>query len=102
MENKNGNTNVSESLFNRESLLKANAALIKNLQNRLNVQRFRPQEGDGIKLAYMRVYLQALQVQNSILKDSELEDFKKRLEALEAAQNPDKNTAYAPAFEAFE
>jgi hypothetical protein len=34
----------------------------------------------------MRVFLQALQVQNSILKDQELEDLKERLEVLEAMQ----------------
>ncbi|WP_292379178.1 hypothetical protein [Methanosarcina sp. UBA289] len=39
-----------------------------------------------MKLGYMRVLLQAFQVQNAILKDSELEDLKQRLEVLEALQ----------------
>jgi hypothetical protein len=73
-------------LLSRESLLKANSELIERLQDRLRAKRFRPQEGDGIKLAYMRVFLQALQVQNAILKDQEIEDLKQRLEVLEAMQ----------------
>ncbi len=70
----------------RESLLSANSKLIAGLQDRLKAKRFRPQDGDSLRLAYMRVFLQALQVQNSILKDQELEDLKQRLEVLEAMQ----------------
>lgn len=73
-------------LLSRESLLKANSELIEQLQDRLRAKRFRSQEGDGIKLAYMRVFIQALQVQNAILKDLELEDLNQRLEVLEAMQ----------------
>ncbi|WP_292390365.1 hypothetical protein [Methanosarcina sp. UBA5] len=73
-------------LLTRESLLKANSELIGHLQNRFRAKRFRPQEGDSVKLAYMRVFIQALQVQNSILKDSELEELQRRLEALENMQ----------------
>ncbi|WP_292390132.1 hypothetical protein [Methanosarcina sp. UBA5] len=85
---KTGNNNAisSSNLLTRDSLLKANSELIGHLQNRLRAKRFRPQEGDGIKLAYMRVFIQALQVQNSILKDSELEELQRRLEALENMQ----------------
>jgi len=64
----------------RESLLKVNAELIANLQKRINVKRFRPQEGDSIKLGYMRALIQALQVQNAILKDIELDAIKQELE----------------------
>lgn len=76
----------SSKLLTRESLLRANAELIEQLQERLRAKRFRPQEGDGIKLAYIRVFIQALQVQNSILKDSELDEIKERLGILEAMQ----------------
>ncbi len=64
----------------RESLLKVNAELIANLQKRVNVKRFRPQEGDSVKLGYIRALIQALQVQNAILKDVELDSLKKDLE----------------------
>lgn len=73
------NSSVSSS---REFLLKANAELIENLQKRINVKRFRPQEGDSIKLGYIRALIQALQAQNAILKDAELDDLKKEIEEL--------------------
>ena len=66
----------------RESLLKANAELIENLQKRINVKRFRTQEGDSIRLGYIRALMQALKVQNEILKDTEIDDLKKELEEL--------------------
>jgi hypothetical protein len=66
----------------RDSLLKANSELIVNLQKRINVKRFRPQEGDSIKLGYIRVLVQALQAQNAILKDVELDDSKKEIKEL--------------------
>ena len=64
----------------RESLLKVNAELIAHLQKRVNVKRFRPQEGDSIKLGYIRALIQALQVQNAILKDVELDAIKQEIE----------------------
>lgn len=73
----------NSSIFSsREFLLKANAELIENLQKRINVKRFRPQEGDSIKLGYIRALIQALQAQNAILKDAELDDLKKEIEEL--------------------
>jgi hypothetical protein len=64
----------------RESPLKVNAELIANLQKRVNVKRFRPQERDSVKLGYIRALIQALQVQNAILKDIELDAIKQELE----------------------
>jgi hypothetical protein len=78
-------TNYPEnsSIFSsRKFLLKANAELIENLQKRINVKRFRPQEGDSIKLGYIRALIQALQAQNAILKDAELDDLNKEIEEL--------------------
>jgi hypothetical protein len=66
----------------RESLLKANSELIENLQKRINVKRFRLQEGDSIKLGYIRVLIQALKVQNDILKDAELDELKKEIDEI--------------------
>ena len=79
------NDNLIENLSffsSREFLLKANAELIDTLQKRINVKRFRPQEGDSIKLGYIRVLVQALQAQNAILKDVELDDLKKEIKEL--------------------
>ena len=66
----------------RESLLKANSELILNLQKRINVTRFRAQEADSIKLGYVRALIQAVQAQNAILKDSELDDLKTEIAEL--------------------
>jgi len=71
---------ILEKIASRESLLKVNSELIANLQKRVNVKRFRPQEGDSIKLGYIRALIQSLQVQNSILKDVELDAIKQELE----------------------
>lgn len=85
MKTTNNKPEISINFSNRESLLSANSAIIKQLQDRLKAKRFRPQEGDGLKLAYIRVYLQALQVQNTILKDTELDELKAELEELKEA-----------------
>jgi hypothetical protein len=45
------------------------------------------QEGDSIKLGYIRALIQALQVQNAILKDAELDDLKKEIEELKGFIN---------------
>jgi hypothetical protein len=100
MKTDNKTLKISLNLSSRESLLKANAELIENLRKRLNVKRFRPQDGDSIKLGYLRVLIQALQAQNAILKDTELDEFKKRLEALENSQTSGSKTVSAPVFEA--
>ena len=82
MKTDNNNPENSLNFSSRESLLKANSELIENLQKRINVKRFRPQEGDSIKLGYIRALIQALQAQNAILKDAELDDLKKEIEEL--------------------
>lgn len=102
MKNNNSNPEIALNFSSRESLLRANSQLIAQLQDRLSSKRFRPQDGDGIKLAYIRVYIQALQVQNVILKDNELDEIQKRIEALEGAQTQNRNTVYTPVFEGIE
>jgi hypothetical protein len=72
----------SSNFSSRKSLLKANTELIENLQKRINVKRFRPQEGDSIKLGYIRALIQALKVQNDILKDAELDELKKEIDEI--------------------
>lgn len=85
MKTTNSKPEFATNFSNRESLLSANSAIIKQLQGRLEAKRFRPQEGDSLKLAYIRVYLQALQIQNTILKDTELDELKTELEELKEA-----------------
>jgi hypothetical protein len=69
----------------RELLLKANSEIISQIQARIRGKRFRVQEGDSIKLAYFRVLIQALTLQNTILRDAEIEDLQDRIKALEEA-----------------
>lgn len=73
---------IIEFSSNRESLLRVNSRLIANLQKRVNAPRFRVAEGDSIKLGYIRALIQALQVQNSILKDIEVDELRKEVEEL--------------------
>ena len=74
-------TNIPD-FSSREALLSANSALIGQLQARLKAKRFRPQEGDSVKIGYTRALIQALTAQNAILKDVELDDLKKEIEEL--------------------
>jgi len=75
-------TNNITDFSNREALLYANSTLIRQLQDRLKAKRFRPQDGDTIKIGYIRALIQALQAQNAILKDAELDDLKKEIDEL--------------------
>jgi hypothetical protein len=74
-------TSIQE-FSSRGALLSANSGLISQLQARLKAKRFRPQEGDSVKIGYTRALIQALQCQNAILKDVELDDLKKEIEEL--------------------
>lgn len=66
----------------REALIQANEELIHKLQSRLKAKRFVPHEGDLQKQGYIRLLIQALKVQNEILKDVELDDLKTEIEEL--------------------
>ena len=69
----------------RESLLNSNAELLAGIKKKICMGRFKVSEGDGIKLGYMRVYIQAIQAQASILKDLELSELKADIEELKEA-----------------
>lgn len=92
MKTDNSTPENSLNFSSRDSLLKADSELIESLQKRINVKRFRPQEGDSIKLGYIRALIQAVQAQNGILKDSELDELKAEIEELkEAVKCPSRN-----------
>jgi len=63
----------------RNSLIHANAVLISQLQSRLKSKRWRVQEGESLRVSYFRTLILALQAQNSILKDSELDLLKEEI-----------------------
>lgn len=85
MKTDSGRLENSSIFSSRESLLKANSDLICQLQIRLKAKRFRPQEGDSLKLAYMRVFIQALQAQAAILKDVDIDRLQADVEELKQA-----------------
>jgi len=74
-------TNIQD-FSSRESLILVNSVLIAQLRDRLKAKRFRPQDGDSLKISYIRALIQALTWQNAILKDTELDDLKKEIEEL--------------------
>lgn len=85
MKNDNSRPDDYQDFSTRDRLLRANSELIYNLQKRINVKRFRVQEGDSIKLGYIRALIQALQVHNAILKDAELDKLRAEIQELKEA-----------------
>lgn len=85
MKNDSSNPEDREDFSTRERLLRANSELLANLQSRINVKRFRVQEGDSLKLGYVRAFIQAVQVQNAILKDAELDELRAEIQELKEA-----------------
>ena len=67
----------------REEVLKLSSETIRSLHKRISVIRFKGQAGDRDRLAYVRALVSLLQVYSGILKDQEIEDLEKRLDALE-------------------
>jgi hypothetical protein len=74
-------------IYSRDDLLRANGEIIKQLQARIKGKRFRIQEGDLIKIQYMKTLIYALKSANEILKDTQLEEFDKKLRTLEKVYN---------------
>ncbi|WP_298684091.1 hypothetical protein [uncultured Methanomethylovorans sp.] len=83
-ENDSNNTLIAKKI-DRTELLKMSSWLVENLQGRLSKPRFIVQDSDPVKLQYYRVFVQAVQAHNAILRDEELNDIKARLELIEAA-----------------
>jgi hypothetical protein len=69
--------------LSRNELLEFNASVILLLTQRLQGNRFRPRQGDAIRLGYIRSLIQALQSYNEILKGCELEELERKVAVLE-------------------
>jgi len=82
-ENNDNRTPIAQKI-DRNELLKMSSWLVGSLHGRLSKPRFVVQDNDPVKLQYYRVYIQAVQTHNSILRDEELEDIKARMELIEA------------------
>ncbi len=71
--------------IDRYQLLKMSGWMVEHLHNRLSRAKFVVKDSDSVKLQYYRVFLQAVQTHNSIIKDEDLDDIKTRLELIETA-----------------
>jgi len=72
--------------LDREELLQMASDLIEYLHARACGPRFRPYPTDKDRAAFQRVMVAAMSAYGSILRDEEIENIKRRLEALEHAK----------------
>lgn len=86
MSKKSNNKAENHKKIDRANLLEVSSWLVESLHIRLNVERFKEREGDSTRLQYVRALIQAVQTHNTVLKDTEIEDLKHRLDQLEASQ----------------
>lgn len=85
MDESNDDITTLAKKIDRAELLKRSAWLVDSLHGRLSKPKFMVYDNDPVKLQYYRVFIQAVQAHNAILKDEELEDIKARMELIEAA-----------------
>jgi hypothetical protein len=85
MKNGNGKSN-NPGKIGREELLRISSDMIEEILERVKGKRFRPREGDTVKLQYLRILVSAIQAHNAVLKDEQLEQVLARLDALEKAR----------------
>ena len=76
--------------LDREELLQMASDLIEYLHGRACGPRFRPYPTDKDRAAFQRVMVAAISAYGSILKDEEIENIKRRLEALEDVKGKEK------------
>jgi len=71
----------------REEVSAILSAVLKKMDARLSAERFQPQMVDGEFLSYARVAVQVATTLNAVLRDAELSDMARRIEALEAKRH---------------
>jgi len=76
--------------LDREELLQMASDLIEYLHGRACGPRFRPYPTDKDRAAFQRVMVAAIGAYGSILKDEEIENIKRRIEALEDVKGKEK------------
>lgn len=75
--------------LDREELLQMASDLIEYLHGRACGPRFRPYPTDKDRAAFQRVMVAAMSAYGSILKDEEIDNLTRRIEALEDAKKPE-------------
>lgn len=74
----------------RDELLETSSWLVNTVKGRLDVTRFKEQDADNTRLAYLRLLATAITSHNNVLKDNEIEELKDRIECMELAMG-DRN-----------
>lgn len=75
-----------ESSFNRESALNESFIILKKIQARLTMERFKEHETDNAYLKMLRGYTALLSVVNQVSKDMELQELERRVKAIEESK----------------
>lgn len=77
-------------VLDRDAALRIGSDLIIRLHHRTCPVRFREQNGDRTRVAYARVLVSALQSYGVLMRDDEIEQLKRRIEALEQIKGDGK------------
>lgn len=73
--------------FNRERLLILSSSVLKKMEQRMTSgKRFREQASDQTYLAYVRALSGLITAHNGVLKDLDISELEKRIEAIEARE----------------
>jgi hypothetical protein len=76
--------------ISRDELLEMTSRLFRILHRRTTAPRFKTSQHDRPRLAYARAAVTAATAYAGILKDVELDELKRRIEALELAKGQEK------------
>lgn len=76
-----------EAQYNRERLLILSSSVLKKMEARMTSgPRFREQKSDQTYLGYVRALSGLITAHNAVLKDQDLAELEKRIEAIEARE----------------
>ena len=66
------------------------SAVLEKMERRLSAARFRSRDSDGDYLAFVRATVQAITALNQLIRDDEMQEISKRLDALEKMLDDDR------------
>ena len=70
-------------ILNREDLLRMLTKLVFKMKNKIFYGRFTKPEIEKLRIRYDHLFLEFVRTYNSVLRDAELEELRKRVEELE-------------------
>ncbi len=80
--------------YTREEAALLLTRILKKLESRLSVVRFRPRDGDQTYLAFVRAATQTVSTLNQILKDEQIDELEARITELEQARGLNAQRAH--------